>query len=161
MNEQPDAYIWVNGWEKFQTYSKRRGKPWAPPWIKVYASLWEKDEFLRLPVPSRLMLLGIFNAFATTRGRLANDTRTLSRRLDQRVTNTQLLLLNHAGFIAFCSETVREQRWNSFINCSSLELELEVEVDPSVQPIVRPQQNGRTEGAIAFDYQNILQDMQL
>ncbi len=48
---------------------------------------------------------------------------------------------------------------------SNLEVEVEVEVDkdlPSVQPVARPPENGRTDGtAIAFDYQNILQDMPL
>ncbi len=163
VNDQPDAYIWVNGWEKFQKYQAKRGKPWAPPWIRLYHEVWSNDDFLELPESTRLLLLGLWSLFAHHKLTVRSGRTHLQRQLNMRVNSSQLERLNHAGFIDFCSGTVLEQRKNAFWNGSALELEVEVEVDkdPSVQPVARPLENGRTEGAIAFDYQNILQDMPL
>ncbi len=159
-----ETYIWVSRWSDFQTYTLKRGKPWAPPWVKLYTRILDDPAYLDLTPETRSLLVGIWALFGRTRGTITKDTRRLSRQLSQRVTERQLETLNHAGFIQFCSGTVREQFWNAFVNGSTPDVEVEVEVDkdPSVQPVARPPENGRTDGtATAFDYQNILQDMPL
>jgi len=121
------TYIWVTKWEDHQSYSIKRGKPWAPPWIKLYPRLLDDPDFMGLPAETRSLLVGIWALFARSRGTLTKDTRNLSRQLSQRVTERQLERLNHAGFIQFCSGTVREQLWNTFWNSSALEVEVDKE----------------------------------
>ena len=55
------------------------------------------------------MLHDLRMLFATHRGRLPSDTRTLSGLLAQRVTNATLERLNHAGFIEFYSRETLDQ----------------------------------------------------
>jgi hypothetical protein len=127
-----DLYIWINRWEEFQTYTLRRGKPWAPPWIKTWPRQLGDDAYLDLNDGERLLLRELRESFATERGQLRLDPVRLSQRFGRKVLRRQLERLNRAGFITFCSETVREQRWNGFVNssatCSSPEVEVEVEV---------------------------------
>lgn len=118
---ESDLWIWVNKWDEFQSFQKKRGKPWAPPWIKIYPQLLDDYVFVKLPWQTQLVLLKVFMAFAQTRGSLSADTRELSRQLAQRVTAAQLESLNHAGYIDICSGTVLEQRRNVFWNSSNLE----------------------------------------
>lgn len=133
-------YIWVNNWDHYQRWERKRGRKWRPSWVKLWHSLWDNQDFLDLPIPTRMLLVGLFYAFSMTHGDLPNNTRTLSRILDQRVTNKQLELLNHAGFISFCSRTVREQLWNTFMNGSPLDVDVDVDVD--VEPPYPPQKRG-------------------
>lgn len=130
----PDVYIWVGRWEDFQSYTRKRGKPWAPPWIKLYPQLLDDDAFMGLTEQARLLLVGLFMLFSKSRGSITKDTRSLSRKLNQRVTNAQLDSLNHAGFIDFCSGTVREQRWNAFWNCSVLDVDIDGEQEQEDKP---------------------------
>lgn len=116
-----EQYIWVNGWESFQTFQTKRGKPWAPPWIKLAPALLDDPEYLDLSPETRTLLVGIWMLFARSRGTVTKDTRRLSRQLHQRVTESQLGLLNRAGFLDFCSGTVLEQRRDAFWNSSALE----------------------------------------
>ena len=114
---------------------KKRGRPWAPPWIKIYPRLLDEPRFMALTPETRMLLVGLFMLFSRTRGTVTKDTRNLSRQLSQRVTDRQLQALNEAGWIRFCSGTVREQLWNVFWNGSSLEVEVEVEEPPTPEPL--------------------------
>jgi hypothetical protein len=122
-----DLYIWVNRWPDFQTFQKKRNKPWAPPWIRTYTKLLDDKAYQDLPPETRSLLHGLWMLFARSRLTLPKDTRHLSRNLHQRVLTQQLDRLNHAGFIDFCSGTVLEQKRNAFWNSSTLEVEVEVE----------------------------------
>ena len=158
MNE--DVYIWVNRWEEFQTFQKKKGKPWAPPWIKLYPQILDDPDFTHLPWQTQLLLLKVFAAFAQTRGRLSADTRELSRRLSQRVTTAQLESLNHAGWITVCSRTVLEQRRNSFWNRSTLEVEVEKEEEKEPVPVTVPRDDGNGTGT-DHELNTLLADMPL
>jgi hypothetical protein len=141
-------YIWVNRWEEFQTFQVKKGKPWVPPWIKVYHSLLDEPAYIDLTPETRCLLEGIWKLFARTRGTLRKDTRNLSRQLNQRVTKQQLERLNDAGWLDFCSGTVLEERRNAFWNSSGLDVEVDVEEKrtPTPQPVVpttpQPDLNG-------------------
>lgn len=113
-----DVFIWVNRWDEFQTFQKKRGKPWAPPWVKLYVGLLDQPAWIALPPETRSLLVGIWALFARSSGTLTKDTRNLSRQLSQRVTERQLERLNDAGFLDFCSGTVLEQRRSAFWNRS-------------------------------------------
>lgn len=153
MAESQREYIWVSRWEEFQTYTTKRGKPWVPPWIKIYPRLLDEPAFIDLSPETRMVLVGIWMLFGRTHGTIAIgtrsphegitwDTRSLSRQLSQRVTKVQLEALNHAGFILFCSGTVREQLWERFQNGSSPEVEVdtdkEVEQNQDQEPNPTP-----------------------
>jgi hypothetical protein len=103
-----DLWIWVEKWGEFQTFQEKKGKPWAPPWIKVYHSLLDEPNYIALTPETRSLLEGIWKLFARTRGTLRKDTRNLSRQLNQRVTEQQLQRLNHAGWIPVCAGPVLE-----------------------------------------------------
>jgi len=135
------TYIWVNRWDEFQTFQTKRGKPWAPPWIRIYPRLLDDHTFTDLPEPTQLLLVKLWMLFSTTHQRIPNDTRYLSRRLGQRVTKTQLKLLNHAGYIQFCSGTVLEQWRNAFWNGSTLEENRREQTTPNPNPVL-DQPNG-------------------
>lgn len=150
-----ELFIWVNKWEERQSFQEKRGKPWAPPWIKLYPHLLDDPEFLDLSAETRSLLVGIWMLFGRSHGTVTKDTRRLSKQLHQRVTEAQLTTLNHAGFLSFCSGTVLEQRRAAFWNRSVLEEKREEETKPSVSPSTSTSTNGRTEGdsenAVPFD----------
>jgi len=92
----PERWIEVVGWEKFQHYKKRR-----PAWIKVYTDLLDDDAYLGLPFGTRCLLIELWMLYGLTAAQVPLDTRSISRRLQHRVTMHQLELLNRAGFIRF------------------------------------------------------------
>jgi len=91
---EPDLWIVVRNWDKFQHYGKRN-----PPWIKNYLELLHDDNYLSLSGGDRAVLHGLWLEYASSRRRLRLDTRSISARLRLRVTNATLERLNHAGFI--------------------------------------------------------------
>jgi hypothetical protein len=119
------AWIWVNRWEDFQSFQTKRGKPWAPPWIRLYPALLADDVFISLGITEQLLLLKLFMLFSSSRQVVANSTRTLSQRTGQRVLKSHIVSLNEAGFIDLCSRTVLERRRNMFWNGSVLEVEVD------------------------------------
>jgi hypothetical protein len=131
-----DQWIWVNKWDEHQSFQVKRGKPWTPPWIKLYPQLLVDYDFTSLPWQSQLLLLKVFMAFAQTRGRLSADTRQLSHHLSQRVTRAQLVSLNDAGWIDICSRTVLERRRDAFWNRSVLEGEEKRREEEPVRDVV-------------------------
>jgi hypothetical protein len=122
-----DLYIWVTRWDDFQTFQKKRGKPWAPPWIRNYIAQLSDDRYLDLTDRQRALLHDLRMVFAMTKGRTRYDHRTISSFRRRRTRYADLEALNHAGFIEFCSGTVLEQKRAAFWNSSGLEVEVEVE----------------------------------
>ena len=153
-----DLYIWVNRWDEFQTFQEKKGKPWAPPWIKVYHSLLDQPAYIDLTPETRCLLEGIWKLFARSRGTLRKDTRNLSRQLNQRVTERQLERLNHAGWITFCSGTGLERLRNKFWNCSTLDKKRQDKNPPLPQPSTY---NGGSSPQALPDLADVLKDMPL
>jgi hypothetical protein len=85
-----------NGKDGFQHYRDR-----DPVWVKAYTRLMRDDDYLRLTLAERGLLLGLWLEYASTDGQLLGDSRSLARRLAQKITTKQLERLNHAGFIEF------------------------------------------------------------
>lgn len=130
----PDEFIWITRWDEFQTFQKKRGKPWAPPWVKLYTRILDEPAYLDLSPETRSLLVGLWALFGRSRGTVAKDTRRLSQQLHQRVTKAQLDSLNHAGWLTFCSGTVLEQKRNAFWNSSALEVDVEEDKDKTRNP---------------------------
>lgn len=91
-----DAWVTVPGWRRFQHYDP--ALKWVP-WIKTYTELTRNDDYLELTGHERAVLHGLWLEYCSTRCRLRLDTRSLSRRLNLRVTTATLIRLNQAGFI--------------------------------------------------------------
>ncbi len=153
-------YIHIRNWDRFQHPDTTRGKSGVIPWIKSYTGQLGDEDYLALSFSDRGLLEAMRLQYATNRRRgLTDSTASLHRLFGQRVLRVQLERLNHAGFIEFSASKVRA----TCLQPASPDVDVDVDVDkdPSVQPVARPRENGRTDGAVAFDYQNILQDMPL
>lgn len=99
-------YIHIRNWDKFQHRDVARAER-PPRWIRVYTELLSDEAFLGLSEHRRLILVCVWLEYARTRARLPLDTRSLSRRLQLRVTTADLEALNHAGFIHFSASNVQ------------------------------------------------------
>ncbi len=158
------GYIWITRWEDFQTFQRKRGKPWAPPWIKTYLAQLHDDRYLALTDRQRALLHDLRCIFAVTLGRVPRDSAAVTHHRHRQTFRSDLDALNHAGLIQYCSGTELERRralfWNRSVTEVEVEVEVEVDKEPSVQPLARPPENGRTEEQI-FDYKNILKEMPL
>lgn len=127
-----ELYIWVNRWEEFQVYHRKRNKTWAPPWIRVYTRLLDDHNYLGLTARQRGLLHDVWLLFAKTRLELGLSPARIGRMLGYETLRMRdFEALNQAGFLDFCSRTVLEQRRNAFWNGSALEVEVEVETPPT------------------------------
>ena len=94
MSTRKDEWIVVPGWEKFQHYTNRN-----PVWIKLYTELAKRDDWRRLTLAERGLLVCIWIEYAQARGQIR--TSDLHARLGQRTTREQLESLKKARFIRF------------------------------------------------------------
>jgi hypothetical protein len=101
-----ERFITIPKWEDLQHYKTAD----RPAWIKTYAKLLHDDRYLNLSGHQRAVLHGLWLAYASSGCRLPLDTRSLSARLQLRVSSATLTSLNDAGFIAICSREGLEQR---------------------------------------------------
>jgi hypothetical protein len=115
---EPDLWIVVNNWDRFQHYGNRR-----PVWIKAYLDLTHSDDYLQLTGHRRGILHGLWLEYASTRCQLRADTVSLTRRLNLRVTTADLGALIEAGFIDFVASKPLADGYQE----ASLEVEVEKE----------------------------------
>ena len=94
VNDQ--MWIVIPGWDKFQHYSDREMR-----WIKCYTSLLSKPEYMRLTLPQRGLLHGLWLLYAESHRAIPLDTAYISRTINGRATNAQLESLRDAGLIEF------------------------------------------------------------
>jgi hypothetical protein len=143
-------WISVRNWRKFQHYDPEKRQP---PWIKNYTELLHSNEYLRLPPGTRSLLHGLWLEYASSRCQLPLDTRSLSRRLNLRVTMQQLKSLSRAGFIDIVASDALAEGYQaaSAVQASrapahSLEVEVEKDsraVPVSSEPAPAPEDNGK------------------
>ncbi len=101
-----DRWIWIPNWDEFQHYKKR-----DPTWIKCYARLMSKDEFLGLAAAERGILLCVWLEYAKSRAKLRANHTWLSRRFNVTVRQKHIESLIHAGFIEVVASNVLAQRY--------------------------------------------------
>lgn len=89
-----EQWIVVPNWDRFQHYSDR-----DPIWIKTYVALLHDEDYLRLSGHARAVLHGVWVAYASSNGQIRLDPRSISSRLQLRVTSSDLESLIHAGFV--------------------------------------------------------------
>lgn len=99
MSRMPDRWITVPKWHDFQHYHTREA-----PWIKTYAALLHKPEYVDLSLADRGLLHAIWLAYHATDGRLRMRDVTREARCspeDSLNIHRRLHRLSHAGFIGF------------------------------------------------------------
>lgn len=126
--------ISVIGWERFQHADVAKNKLRAPSWIRVYTDLHSNADYLNLSGHRRAVLHGIWIEHARSRQNLPHDTRTLTRRLDLKVTTSDLIALEQAGFITFPHDNVTP---NSSLEEKRVEKEEPQYVAPARGEVVR------------------------
>lgn len=94
------GWVAIVGWDEHVHYSDR-----APVWIKLPVRLMADDAFLELTPARCSILCRLLLEYASSSCRLRADTRSLSRRLAQRVTTADLEALVQAGFIAIVASS--------------------------------------------------------
>lgn len=113
-------YIEIVRWEEFQHYTKR-----DPIWIKNYTRLLDDDAYRELTFAQRGLLHGLWLAYAKTSQRIPRNTSALSRYLGQKVLNSTVESLIHAGFIRVVASSTLARRYH----VASPETEEETEIE--------------------------------
>lgn len=178
------TYIWIPNWDGPDGFQHYKGRD--PIWIKNYTRLLSHDEYLALSSHRRGLLHGIWLAFASSARRLRGDTRSLSSRLQMKVSTADLTSLSDAGFIEVIASNVLAKRLQAASDVLALtragagsrELEGELEEEPVPVPVPEanyaddpgsdpdldidlglPEANGTGAGSGTFDYSNVLKDI--
>src|SRR3954454_13628824 len=82
-------YIEIRNWDRFQhADATKRGRD--PVWIKTYTRILSDDAYLSLSGHRRAILHGLWLEYARSGRRLPLDTRSITRRIDLRVTMRDL-----------------------------------------------------------------------
>ena len=89
-------HLKICNWGKFQHYKKRN-----PPWIKLYASILDDDDFDCLPDDSKLLYLCLLPFASRRENKVRADLRWLQKKLpiQKTISNKVLQPLIDAGFI--------------------------------------------------------------
>lgn len=98
----PEGYIRVKNFEQFQHYKDRN-----PPWIKLYISLLDDYDFIKLSPENRYKTVAFFLLASLHDNYIPNDQEYISRRmgLEQPV---DLQPIIDAGFISLCKHKARQ-----------------------------------------------------
>jgi hypothetical protein len=130
----------VRHWDRYQHYEGRR-----PVWIKLHTELLHNDAYLALSGHCRAVLVGLWLEYASSHCQLRLDTRSLTRRLNLRVTSQHVKSLNDAGFIDIVASKplaprylAREEKRREEQNHASL-------------PVASYEGNSKKNGMQAFD----------
>jgi hypothetical protein len=75
----------VKNFEQYQHYKDR-----MPPWIKLYRSIYNDREFMRLTIESRYLYIGLLVLFSECNNRLAEDLDYIAHRLAMPVNKINL-----------------------------------------------------------------------
>jgi len=88
-----DGWIVVRNWDKFQHYKNRE-----PLWIKVYLELANDEDWCRLSLAARGLLVSLWVEYGASRGILPLGS--IAPRIRQKVLKKTIDSLVQAGFIA-------------------------------------------------------------
>jgi len=129
------GWIEIPRWRDFQHYDPAKR---TPPWVKTYTRLMSDGAYLDLTGDQRAILHGLWLEYASSSCRLRAETRSLTRRLNLRVTRAQLERLEEAGFIRLSASTMLAKRLQTASD-SRAGVETETEIEASqVESVVRP-----------------------
>lgn len=99
---QPNGYIKVKNYKKFQHYKNRR-----PPWIKLYISLLDDYEFLQLSDENKWYTVALYLLASQHENRIPNDPAFITNRIGA-IQVIDLQPIMDAGFISICKHKARQ-----------------------------------------------------
>ena len=90
------ANLWLEipNWDRFQHYSDRN-----PVWLKTYIAQLDDPDYQQLTFAQRGLLHDLRLLYARSHRTVRLHTPSVTRALSGRTLSTQLIALNHAGFI--------------------------------------------------------------
>jgi hypothetical protein len=154
-----EGYIWIVRWGDFQHYTPERDR--GPAWIKQHTAQLSDDRYIGLTSKGRSVLHDLRMLFANMRGRVPNDTRTISGLLAQRVTNTTLQTLNDAGLIEIVSRPELDARLETLYasrapaRTREAEAEKELEKSSSGATLLAPAADGYEPRPLPFSHETL------
>lgn len=134
-------YLVVERWDDFQHYKNR-----APVWIKNYTQLMRDDAYRSLSGHRRAVLHGIWLEYASSSCQLHFDAKSLSARLNLRVTSVDLKSLRKAGYITVSASKPLATCYQD----ASPDIEKEKEVEKEPKAVVNADEaNGPEDVSVA------------
>lgn len=87
-------FLSVKNFEKYQHYKHRN-----PPWIRLYGSLFQDPDFIRLPIKSRYLYVGLLPLCARYENRVPLDCNWIAHMLAMDAKEIDLTPLYRSGFL--------------------------------------------------------------
>jgi hypothetical protein len=112
----PPKFISIKDFDSFQHFKKAN-----PPWVKMYRSTFCNREFMRLPVASKFLYLGLVMLASEGCNRVPYDLQYISHRLATTFSQNDLTPLYKAGLLEAAASTV--------YRVASLSVETETETE--------------------------------
>ncbi len=99
------TFLRIVQWEKFQHYKLRN-----PPWIKLYASILDNDDFAFLPDDSKLLYFCLLMFASRRENKIRYELKWLQRKLPvgQTITCDAVCALVDAGFVEFYQDASKD-----------------------------------------------------
>lgn len=134
----PPKFISIKDFDSFQHFKKAN-----PPWVKMYRSTFSDREFMRLPVASKFLYLGLVMLASEGCNRVPYDLHYISHRLATNFSQNDLTPLYKAGLLEAAASTV--------YRVSSLSVETETETETEkISPLPSLQEGTRERGRTSF-----------
>ncbi len=90
----PQKFLSIKNFEKYQHYKHRN-----PPWIRVYKSLFQDREFIKLSISARYLYLGLLTLCSEHANRVPMDCTWIAHRLCMDEVAVDLKPLYRSGFL--------------------------------------------------------------
>ena len=134
----PPKFISIKDFDKYQHFKKAN-----PPWVKMYRSTFSEREFMRMPVASKFLYLGLVMLASEGCNRVPYDIHYISHRLATNFSQNDLTPLYKAGLLEAAASTV--------YRVSSLSEETETKTETEkISPLPSLQEGTREKGKTSF-----------
>lgn len=87
-------FLSIKNFEKYQHYKHRN-----PPWIRLYGSLFQDPDFIRLPIKARYLYVGLLPLCARYENRVPLDCNWIAHMLAMDAKEIDLTPLYRSGFL--------------------------------------------------------------
>lgn len=87
-------FLSIKNFETYQHYKHRN-----PPWIRLYGALFHDKDFIKLPIASRYLYLGLLTLCARHANRVPNDCAWIAHELCMNESEIDLKPLYHKKFL--------------------------------------------------------------
>ena len=129
--EGEGGFFSIKNFERYQHYKQR-----TPPWIKLYNSMLDDPEFVRLGMADRFLYCGLLLVASRLNNRIPHNEMYIQNALQTRETINLSVLFNSGFLLAWCRKTRLAQSKRSALSQSRerdrVETEGERETEKSI-----------------------------